>query len=265
MNTWLVYKASGGLAHMLFQIEKGIEMSRISGRTLILDCNKITFNEDFNKYFTIPNFEYLTHTSPDIPECIDLESEAFFRPPKDYVIGLDRSSAINESKVISYDNSDLSFLKSSEASVYYSYIYGINIESMSIRIKDDIAEYLDSQRISGPYIGVHYRNTDMKHPISPIINKVRSLKDKCKTVYLATDDIDAIATFKNELPEFDIILKTTPYKRDVNELEMGIHYANPDKNQVIKNALIDLYNLRNSSYFIPSNKSAFSRLVPLLK
>src|ERR1035437_4218128 len=58
---YLIYKISGGLCHMLGQINRAIHLSKITKRNLIIDCFGHTFHNDFNKYFNIPNFTYTTN------------------------------------------------------------------------------------------------------------------------------------------------------------------------------------------------------------
>lgn len=54
MKKYLVYKVSGGLCHMLYQINRAIHLSKLSDRFLIIDCQGNAFDNDFNKYFNIP-------------------------------------------------------------------------------------------------------------------------------------------------------------------------------------------------------------------
>jgi hypothetical protein len=58
---YIVYKISGGLNHMLGQINNAIHFSILSKRHLIIDCFAGAFQNDFNKFFNIPGFKYSTN------------------------------------------------------------------------------------------------------------------------------------------------------------------------------------------------------------
>ena len=61
---YLIYKVSGGLNHMLIQINKAIYLSKLTNRFLIIDTNNEPFEQNFNKWFNIPNFKFSTTFFP---------------------------------------------------------------------------------------------------------------------------------------------------------------------------------------------------------
>ena len=97
---------------------------------------------------------------------------------------------------------------------------------------DKIKNYINSQTNIKNYIGVHFRNTDLKNDINNYIEQLQQYKNK--TIYLATDDYKALDLFKQHLPNTKFITFTKPYEGPCE----NIHFGNPDKNEIIMNLLI---------------------------
>lgn len=253
---YLGYKISGGLGHMLYQINHGVTMSKNSRRTLIIDTNAGAFKLDFNDYFTIPNLEYLTHTSKDLPPSYDSKNHAKLGPTPQ---GKQRYKMGDSEDLIQYD--DTSFLSKPDEVVYFSYMTrGIQSPNFEIKIAPKILAQLSKQKITTPYIGVHYRNTDKKTDFNSIKNEIikASTSSNIKNIYLATDDGNAFEAFKNDLGKnYNVFRYTVPFSNGCK----NVHYGNPNKHEVTMNSLIDIYNLHHANVFIPSSTSSFSRLV----
>ena len=109
------------------------------------------------------------------------------------------------------------------------------------------------------YIGIHYRNTDIKTNLNSIISKV--LKNKYNNIYnniyLATDDSSAYDKLKAAFPNHNIYQYTKP----INSNGEPIHYKCDDKYNLVLNLLIDLYFLYNSNEFVNSEYSLVSNFV----
>jgi len=119
----------------------------------------------------------------------------------------------------------------------------------------------NEKKIVEPYISVHYRNTDIKNNINIFIKKIRIFYKlrKVKTVYLATDDANALNIFRKRLPGYKIIQLANPKHNVKNQ-----HYSSTNKEECynqIYGTLRDLYFIFKSKYFIPSYNSGLSRFI----
>lgn len=250
MEKFLIYKVSGGLNHMLIQINNAVELSKMSNRKLIIDCESGAFNSNFNDYFEITDFEHLTsyENLKDVKTEI-IESTVRYDNKK-YLIG-DTTVNLYRKEII----------HSSEKFLLFTYLNDrIHFNNWHIKIKKDILEKVKNKEIKGDYIGVHFRNTDMKHDLKEIIQKVKQI-NHINRIYLSTDDFSSIHEFEQTLQTYEIIRNTTPFDNSGK----NIHYGNPNKNEVIMNTLIDMYCLMNSTEFIPSKKSSLSKRVQQLR
>ena len=259
---YLVYKISGGLCHMLVQINFAIHVSKHSNRFLIIDCFSNAFENDFNKYFNIPDFNYTTSY-----ECLYQDSSIDIKSHEKYI----KASALSVGDYYYLDDKLISIIagdtaKSNEQIIFCSSIGGVGIWGeipWYIKVNKDIVDKISREKINEKYIGVHYRNTDMKHDLEGFIPQILDLSPQTNTVYLATDDYTALDRLNKLLNnKMNIIQRTKPY----NNGGYSIHYGNPNKDEVITNALIDMYHLMHSTYFIPSIKSGFSiKIIELRK
>ena len=146
----------------------------------------------------------------------------------------------------------------------------------SIKINDEIIAVAQGRmmEIGGEYIGVHYRNTDMKHDIRKIINSTSNAVNDSgiKNIFLATDDITSKSMFEEALPSCKIhSFSNIPDHKKLGQ--PSIHYMSnlaleksglSKKNQIM-DALCDIICLQSSVIFIPSQTSAMSKLVTYLR
>lgn len=137
------------------------------------------------------------------------------------------------------------------------------------------------------YIGVHFRNTDIKTDVSRTVADVVRLLEKKKKkkdkviIYLASDDVLAFelvaGVFKKKYPQFHgIIVQYTNIPSEVAQVinststststskaagpsKWGLHHLNHDKSDVTLNMLIDMYYLTNAAVgFVGSSGSGMS-------
>ena len=234
---YLVYKISGGLCHMMRHINFMIHLSKVTGRRLIIDCNAMAFSNDFNKYFTA-DCDYQTDYR-DFPEEYTNYARARLIKDGGYLL-LDKRIVLPTQEIIN----------SRDRVVFCTMVQDIHVRDWYIKVKKDITEKIAVDKIQGEYIGVHFRNTDRKNEISLFEEEIKRLPPM--VVYFATDDAKAVLNIPNK-----VIRKT--YPGDFGGA--SVHYGNPDKDEVIFNALTDLYHLSKATYFIPSMNSSFSQFV----
>lgn len=251
---YLVYKVSGGLCHMLYEINKAIHFSKLTKRILIIDCMGGAFKHNFNDYFIIPNYEYYTNY-----ENVD---KNLFKINEHARIINDIYFLINEERkpLQKITLTPLEIINSNEKIIYVSFIRHSKNFTIPwyIKANKSIVDKISINKIEDKYIGIHYRNTDMKHNLEQFIPKLIKFSKDCKIIYLGTDDCTGYDRLNKLLDKrFKILQYTKPF----NNNGKNIHYGNPDKNEVIMNALIDMYHLVYSTYFIPSQKSSFSKVI----
>lgn len=249
---YIVYKVTGGLNHMLKQINNIIHLSKISNRFLIIDCNGGAFKNDFNKYFYIPNFEYSTDYNC-LYSDLSLDSKNFEPYIKSNARYVEKCTYFLNEKKISIDSNIV--LNSNDRIIYLTAIESIKTP-WYIKVNKNIVDEISNKKISEKYIGIHFRNTDMKNDINEFILKIKELSNLYNIIYFATDDYMAIYKL-TDLINFKIIQYTKP----IDAKGHNIHYTNPNKDEIIMNSLIDMYYLTYSSYFIPSINSGFSKKI----
>jgi hypothetical protein len=256
---YLINKASGGLAHMLGGIYAAIIYAEKSKRFLIIDCEThIAFRHKFSDFFIIKNLEY---------------SDDYSIIPSDYTF---KNHSINEIK-----NTNLSKAENANYGMF-----GISVQSKNFDINDKIAiwagtsgkkgywhmpnlkvnqtilqKLFSEKKIVEPYISVHYRNTDIKNKLINYITKIKNIlqKTNIKTIFLATDDSNALNNFKKQLPNINIIQLANPKPNVKNQ-----HYSCSNKEECYKQiygTIRDLYFIFQSEYFIHSPNSGLSRFI----
>lgn len=262
-NTFIIYQGSGGLIHMLGGLAYCCDfVTKKRNRKLIIDVkNHEAFKNYFSKYF---NLSIIYSEDYNI---IDKELTHFYKIPLTH---MDKNNAILErglGYIVRYENTFVKINKSlntyseKERILYYCGTGGNNRHLILkfIKINDTIMEELKKYKIDKEYIGVHFRNTDIKNDINSYIKQLQQYKNKC--IYLATDDYKALDIFKKHLPDTEFITFTKPYDKPCE----NIHFGNPNKDEIIMNLLIDMYMLYNSNVFIWSPLSLVSKLVKFMR
>ena len=246
MVKYIIYKASGGLVHMLKGLNFCIQNAKKTNRKLIIDCaNHSAFMMDFSRIFLI-NDTSLNY-SDAYDECP--VGDEIRRVPAKYVNRQYFIGGRNIS-IVNWDTND-------DVIIYAGTIGSYQIKNIKVvkKIKDDLD---NEKKIEGKYIAGHFRNTDMKHDINEFIDKIRETINKTgiKTFYLATDDSTARGRIASELPADITIVQNTVPPANIGNL----HYGSKDKYKQVYDCLRDFYFILGAEEFIPSRKSGMSRL-----
>lgn len=254
-NNYLVYKITGGLTHMYYALNNAIHLSIVSGRYLIIDTYSGSFHNDFNKYFTINKFDRYS-TNYDVLRQDKTLDPNLYEPYIKENVKWNRCFDMKLSdKLVNRQFNDI--FSSKERIVYYAWTepFDETDRPYYIRVRNDIVEKLKKFEINKEYIGIHFRNTDINNDVNEFISKINELKNQCQIIYFSTDDYSAYDKFANALSkDFEIIRHTKPF----NGNGRNIHFSNPNKDELIMNAFIDLYLLMKAKYFIPSMNSGFT-------
>ena len=264
---FIVYKATGGLTHMLNGLSYAIKIAKSQKRILVIDTitSNGTLKGEFNKFFYIelPNLNY---------------TEDFSIIPKKYQYN---GLSIEQIKVFipRYENrnyyldniiiSDKKLIKKRRRKklLIYAGSSRDNDNLLSIKANPDIVKYIeDNYKLDKKYIAVHYRNTDI---INDIISFIEKIKEKIKetnifTIYLATDDYNAYKIIQNSISNIKLIQFTIPYNK-ISDTTQRTHYNNPNKKQQTINYLIDMYFILKSDFFLPSKNSGMSKYVLMMR
>ena len=268
MNYYLIYKGTGGLIHMLLGLVYCINFCIKFKNILIIDvishkcfkhylsdffilnCPKsefeLTYSEDYNIIesgitFNKKSMDYIKNY-PDV--------EYNIVPNTVYKYQIDN---INIRKKLSMDNAKVKIKIFAGPGSYGGPKFNLILKY--IKVKPEILNIIKDYPIIQNYIGVHYRNTDIKNNINIIINNIS--KYKYNNIYLATDDSTAYDKIKAAFPNHNIYQYTKP----INSNGQPIHYKYDDKYKLVLNLLIDLYFLYNSNEFINSEGSLVSKFV----
>ena len=246
MVKYIIYKASGGLVHMLKGLNFCIQNAKKTNRKLIIDCaNHSAFMMDFSRIFLI-NDASLNY-SDKYDECP--VGDEIRRVPAKYINRQYFIGGRNIS-IVDWDTNN-------DVIIYAGTIGSYQIKNIKVvkKIKDDLD---NEKKIEGKYIAGHFRNTDMKHDINEFIDKIRETINKTgiKTFYLATDDSTARGQIATELPQDITIIQNTVPPANIGNL----HYGSKDKYKQVYECLRDFYFILRAEEFIPSRKSGMSRL-----
>jgi len=246
MRKYIIYKASGGLVHMLKGIHFCIQKAKEKNRKLIIDCaNHGAFMMDFSRIFYIhDNTLNYSDTYDECPVGDEIRRAPAKYIKREYFIGERNISIVN------WDTND-------DVIIYAGTLGSYQIKNIKVvkKIKDDLNK---ETKIKGKYIAGHFRNTDMKHNINEFIDKIKKTINKTgiKTFYLATDDSTARGQIESELPEDITIVQNTVPPANIGNL----HYGSKDKYKQVYECLRDFYFILGADEFIPSRKSGMSRL-----
>ncbi len=252
-NGFVIYKASGGLAHSLGGLFRAITVAQKLKRKLIIDYNvHKAFENSFSKFFHIigVNYEvtydcvprtlsYRGHTIDELKnERLGERYSIFGTPAK-------RPNPADEIVVVAGTSGRKGWVSIDE-----------------LRVNNDILEKLSKEPIiKEKYIAVHFRNTDITSNIgrqSSLINAIRK-ETKINTLYLSSDDYLALSKWKKVFPNMKIIMLTNPEK-DVH----NIHYGSKDKTRQVYECLRDCYMILKSDYFVPCTTSGLSRMLIMM-
>jgi len=254
-DKFIIYKATGGLVHMLsgllYTIEQSIKMDRI----LIID----TMNSElFNNYLL--DFFCITADTLRYSENYDLIPTKYIS--HDSLIKLKNPSYWAQNGIYKLNNEIITINieeKKKENIIIFAGTSGRYPSNNILKVNKNIMTKLKETNIpKEQFISIHFRNTDIHNDIQTFANLINktAMMNNITLIYLATDDHSAYDIFKNKLNDN---LNLIQYIVPCNYNGKGIHFGNPDKKTVIYNALLDMYVILHSTFFIPSKNSGFSK------
>jgi hypothetical protein len=262
---YLIYKGTGGLIHMLCGLVHCISWAKKNNHILIIDvkshhcykhylsdffiinCPELIYSEDYN--IIEPNVKFNNKSMDYIKNYPDVEYN--IEPNTVYKYQIDN---INIRRKLTIDDSQRKIKIFAGPGSYGGPKFNLLIKY--IKVKPEILNIIKEKPFIDNYIGVHYRNTDIRTNFNTIVNNIRQYS-KYNNIYLATDDYTAYDKLKKIFPNHTIYQYTKP----IDSNGLPIHYTFDDKYNLVLNLLIDLYFLYNSNEFINSESSLVSNLV----
>jgi len=252
---FIIYKGTGGLAHMLRGLNEAVKMAKISNRYLVIDTRSNPgFGCDFSDFFTIDNLE-CSDRFRDIPVDYKFKNLSV-RDIKKRII----HSSKRKYHIFNHNISDIDPNCPDELIVFGG--TGSNKLIPGLKIQNTVMEMLEKEPlIKDKYISVHYRNTDLKNSIVDFILKLKETieKTKIKTIYWASDDESSYEKIVKTIDNAKIIRYSVPEK-----VKKNLHSDSINKYQQIYNCLKDIYFILKSNYFIPSKNSGMSQYIELM-
>jgi hypothetical protein len=270
MNYYVIYKGSGGLIHMLGGLVFAINYCIKYNNILIIDViSHNCYKHYLSDFFNIINSEPLIY-SEDYnliePKNIIYCKKYTINDIKNYPdIEVPTMSNGTLYHIYKFHQFELRYTLKPESRRQLIKIYagpGLNDYASIlkfIKVKPEIVNIIKEKPMIENYLGVHFRNTDIKNNINNVINLIK--KYKYNNIYLATDDATAYDKIKISLPNYNIYQYTKP----INANGEPIHYAEKNKYNLILNILIDIYFLYHANDFIPSAQSTVSRFVSKMR
>jgi hypothetical protein len=266
---YVIYKGTGGLIHMLCGLAYCLDWCQKNSHILIIDViSHQCYNHYISDFFIIKDVKCIYNETYDMDLTLKFHRISV-NDIKNYPnIEVDRGLGNNTHKYM-LDRFNIrvgldTYEKTSRIKIYAGpgSCKPINLLKY-FKVKPEILKIITDHPPINNYIGVHFRNTDIKNDINNYIDKINILcnNTNINTIYLATDDYESVEIFKNALPNKTFIMYVEPFKSNGKP----IHYANDNKYNLIINLLTDIYYLEKSTHFIDSPLSLVSKLVKAMK
>lgn len=262
---FIIYKIGGsGFFHNLSGLSVAIDVAKQLNRTLIIEqyihgVKRI----NFEKFIEIHEPELKYGYSYDVLPKDVMWKGCDLEEIKEIVgtCGNDIPHVPNINRFHDYYKGiDLSVIDKSELNneviILCIYTPGFNT---NIKISEEIMNRLEKEeKIKKPFISLHYRNSDMKHDIEPILDKISYITNNSKfeTLYLASDDLSSYDKIKERFPSLEIVRKSFPPE---GMKDAWCDLENIDYDEQLYDFIRDVYYILNSALFIPSLKSSVSR------
>ena len=272
---YLVLKGLAGFGDRLLTLARAMELAAATGRCLVIDWSDASWNHDtvspkgFWHYCDLvglpasvkivrgdaATWELLDSLSTD---CVATLPAAFTGASRrvDYLLRGGRLCLGD----VPVQVSEKQILAAQEPVVMYLAYCSGRVEPLLpyLRLRD-AAQHPHAT------IGVHFRNTDKANSLADILDRVGRVWRLGRQIWLATDDVAAIAAFRERFGE-DVTGLTPPPRPSSGG---GIHHATAaelatvgtTKERLMFDMIHDMVALRDCLVFIDSPNSLFSRIV----
>ena len=287
---YVVYKATGGITHMLRGLAECIDYAESNHYFLIIDCKLAPeFGVKFEDIFYLKNIYYSEDYNilsrkiiETLPSRFLLAHAGYVEPPIPSIHYRVMSDPIFTAELNGFseinNNGKIECYAGNGNKLFNHYL---QIMLKHLRVQKGIMQKILENKIRKPYVGVHFRNNEKKNSIDPIyqeVIKILTENEYLNLIYLATDDKYSIEKFKEFLMQFNQQTKreiSLKHQTGMPYNSGGVLCAIPEKVLMEKwgmskldfqiKVLEDMYLLYHSTFFIPSPKSGYSGLVNVMR
>jgi hypothetical protein len=257
---YIIYKGSGGLAHMIKGLSAAIFLAKKKKRHLIIDTkNSSELKINFSDFFIIEDNELNWYDNYDIAPPIEFKFRGYSKEDIKNAICYYRGDKcffndICVSEGYKYDDDIIIMAGHGRIGGVYKIGYNLDIK-INDKIKSKIFEY----NIPKKYISVHYRNSDIKNDINKVIEQINNISKNhnIDIVYLSTDDYDAYTIIQKSIGDIKLI----QYAKLEDVGKNTQHYSCKNKEDMVFYCLVDIYMVLKSNIFIPSYNSGLSQYI----
>lgn len=278
---YLVLKGMAGFGDRLMTLGRALVLARVTGRRLVVDWTDPAWNhawpntQGFFHYFSLEGAaaDVLAANSDEgvITLLTALNTEKSVVPPvfRGLLVrsGVEFNHATKRMELCGQPtrlSEEQLVCSDARIVVYMAYNAG--------RF-EDVLPFLRFRAVGvappRPTIGVHFRNTDKANEIGDTLTRAQAVWKPGRSVFLATDDVRAIATFRSVFGS-DLICTEPPGRPASGG---GIHHATADelaaagitKEELNWTMIRDVLTLRSAVIFVDCPNSLFSQIVWFLR
>lgn len=217
------------------------EFIQESGREDLLTLRPVRFSQEGRGQIALVRDKDKTHYHT---AYLEREAHTYVHPPVTLTTGDWAPGIPAEERPLNNRLSALSSLS----------IRGVFAEAVHERLRQE----------EGPFLGVHFRNTDYSSDLDSMIRRVKDAIQETGTtdIHWCTDDLSSIEQARERLPQANIssgLVFSLGNKKN-------LHYSLRGSDSVIHlaNTFADIYTLTKAQVFLPSAGS-WKRLVPILR
>jgi hypothetical protein len=276
---YLVLKGIAGFGDRLLTLGRALVLARATGRKLVVDWTDLAWNHSwpeprgFFHYFSLCDAAATLLAADSDKGVIDLlttlNAEESVMPPvfRSHLVrsGVEFNHAAKRMELHGQPTrfpEDQLIRSEARVVVYMAYNAGKF---------EDVLPFLRFREVGGtkPVVGVHFRNTDKANDIATTLARTQAVWKPGRSVFLATDDVKAIAAFQAAFGS-DLIYTVPPARPASGG---GIHHALPEelaavgltKEELNWTMIRDVMALRSAVIFVDCPNSLFSQIVWFLR
>jgi hypothetical protein len=272
---YLLVKGIAGLGDRLMTLGRAIQLARITRRILMIDWAQESWNHDdppkgFWHYFDLTDDVPVVREDAATYKMIDGLTSATAIPAQftgrlrrlDWTLNRQMGRLFIDGVRAQLTDREI-ITATEQVVVYLAYCAG-TMETIVSHLRFRTPPMGDRYDV-----GVHFRNTDKVNSVTEMITRVKEIWSTGQSIWLATDDVSAVATFRIVFGE--AVYAADPPPRPTNG--GGIHHASAEElavfgttKEVLNHAMIqDVYRLRDAAIFVGCPNSLFTRLVTVLR
>jgi hypothetical protein len=241
---YVYYLPTHGFNDIISRLLWLVPLCKLTGRTLLRDGERGTYNLDFSKFFTLPGVINDTATIDSILGRYPMVMLPYVAPP-------------HKKKLHKTPEVVAPTLGSTPLVSFVSVRYFVCSYPMFRHLRFNHSVTEECQRrasfLPKPYIGIHVRNTDRKSNFENLYNVNKALIHSYPAVYLATDCKEVIAFFKARTN----VKNFTTFPSDGKPM----HLSGLSTTDKFMDMVCDLYLIAMADKMLTNSKGGFTKLM----